>query len=112
MDGGKCSNLFYFTLCDFGERNISLILYCFCICFVKTELAAVGGCQVFDVAVCYYCFLMNSRSWRVMREHILYCNIVFIDASFTATVTSRLVIVRLKKCSCFIEQSIELVQSR
>ena len=55
------------TVCffyDFGERNISFILYCFYIGFVKTDLAVGGGFQVCDFALFYCGLLMIAVPWK------------------------------------------------
>ena len=41
---------------DVGERQSSLFLYWFCICFVKMHLTVVGGCQMFVVGMFYIVF--------------------------------------------------------
>ena len=41
---------------DFGERHSSLILYWFCICFVKMHLTVVGGCRMLVFGLFYNVF--------------------------------------------------------
>ena len=76
VDGGKCSNFLYFTLCFFV-----ISVNCFCKCFVKTHLTVVDECQVFVFGLFYYCFFMISGSWNGHTEAYSIFYIVFIYVS-------------------------------
>ena len=63
--------IFFILLCafdDFGERHNSLILYWFCICFVKMHLTIVGGCKIFVFDLCYNVSFMISGPWKGQTE--------------------------------------------
>ena len=53
---------------DFGERHSSLILYWFCVCFVKMYLTVVGGCLICVLCLFYIAFFMLSVSWKGQTE--------------------------------------------
>ena len=66
---------------DFGERHSPLILYWFCICFVKMHLTVVGGCHLFVVGLFYSVCFMISGSWKGQTEAYSVFYIGVIDVS-------------------------------
>ena len=63
---------------DFGERNMSLILYCFYKGFMKTDLAVGGGFQVCDFVLFYCGLLMIAVSWKGQNVKLYSFDIGFI----------------------------------
>ena len=59
----------------------SLILWWFCICFVKMHLTVVGGCRMLFFLFSLQCFLMIAWSWKGQTEthYVFYRG--FIDVS-------------------------------
>ena len=66
---------------------VFLMIYCSCIshwfyrCFMKPQLARVGGCQLCDLGLFYSMLPLVEALGRASQRHIMHFRLSFIDVS-------------------------------
>ena len=67
--------------CVFSMILFSYISCGFCRCFVKPQLARVGGCQLCDLGLFYSMLSLVDALGRASQRHIMHFRLSFIDVS-------------------------------